>query len=38
MKLTSVDASSNPEKFIYNIASSKTKPNLKVGDYVRNSD
>ena len=39
IKLTPVDASNNPDKVRYFISTStKIKPKLKVGDYVKNAD
>ena len=38
VNMTTVDASNNPDKVRYYVKSTKIKPKLKVGDYVRNAD
>ena len=37
INMTTVDTSNNPDKVKYFISTSKIKPKLKVGDYVRNA-
>ena len=38
INMTPVDASNNPDKVKYTFSFKKIKPELKVGDYVRNAD
>ena len=38
INMTPVDASNNPHKIKYYVKTTKIKPKLKVGDYVRNAD